>query len=318
MTGDQRDVVAVEVVRGGTVECVHRARAAITFPDGSVRALGDPLAPTFPRSALKPIQAVAMIEAGLDVSGPELTISAASHLGEPFHLAAVRSILASAGLTEADLQNTPDLPIQLAAKIAWIRDGHGPESIAQNCSGKHAAMLRTSVQAGWDTATYLDAGHPLQRLIHTTLADYTGEPIPDPSVDGCGAPAFLTSLTGLARAFGRIAAATDGPAQRIADAYRAHPEYASGTGYADLALHRAVPGLVCKGGAEGVFAAGLPDGTGIALKVSDGAERGRAELMVGLLRSLGIDGDALDALATSPVLGHGKPVGEVRVVAGLV
>jgi len=310
-------VVAVEVVRGGTVECVHRARAAITFPDGSVRALGDPLAPTFPRSALKPIQAVAMIEAGLDVSGPELTISAASHLGEPFHLAAVRSILAGAGLTEADLQNTPDLPIQLAAKIAWIRDGHGPESIAQNCSGKHAAMLRTSVQAGWDTATYLDPQHPLQRLIHATLEEFVAEPVPEPSVDGCGAPAFTTSLTGLARAFGTIASAKEGPAKAIADAYRAHPEYTSGTGHADLAIHRAVPGLVCKGGAEGVFAAGLADGTGIALKISDGAERGRPELMVALLRLAGVTNPALEALATTPVLGHGKPVGEVRVVAGL-
>lgn len=310
--------MAVEVVRGGTVECVHRARAAITFPDGSVRALGDPSLPTFPRSSLKPVQAIAMLEAGLDVTGHELALSAASHLGEPFHVAGVRSILAGAGLTEADLQNTPDLPIHSAARAAWLREGHDAASVTQNCSGKHAAMLRTCVRAGWDTATYLRADHPLQTLIHERLVDYVAEPVPAPSVDGCGAPAFLTSITGLARAFGRIAAATDGPAKAIADAYRAHPEYASGTGYSDLALHRAVPGLVCKGGAEGVYAAGLPDGTGIALKVSDGAERGRAELMVALLRSLGVEGDALEALATSPVLGHGVPVGEVRVVAGLV
>ncbi len=310
--------MAVEVVRGGTVECVHRARAAITFPDGSVRALGDPSLLTFPRSSLKPVQAIAMIEAGLDVTGHELALSAASHLGEPFHVAGVRSILAGAGLSEADLQNTPDLPIHPAARDAWLREGHDAASITQNCSGKHAAMLRTCVRAGWDTATYLRADHPLQVLIHERLAEYVAEPVPDPSIDGCGAPAFLTSMTGLARAFGRIAAATDGPAKAIADAYRAHPEYASGTGFADLELHRAVPGLVCKGGAEGVYAAGLPDGTGIALKVSDGAQRGRAELMVALLRSVGVEGEALKALATSPVLGHGRPVGEVRVVAGLV
>ncbi len=310
--------MAIEVVRGGVVECVHRARAAVTFPDGTSWTLGDATIPTYPRSSLKPFQAIAMCRAGLDVAGPELAISAASHLGEPYHLAAVRSILAGAGLTEADLQNTSDMPIEAEARIAWIREGRGPEPVAQNCSGKHAAMLRTCVRAGWDTATYLDADHPLQRLIHETLAEYADEPIPDPSVDGCGAPAFTTTLIGLARGFGTFAGATDGPAQQIADAYRSYPEYVSGTGHADLAIHRAVPGLVCKGGAEGVFAAGLPDGTGIALKISDGAERGRRELMVALLRLAGVTNPALEALATSPVLGHGKPVGEVRVAAGRV
>ena len=310
--------MAIEVVRGGVVECVHRARAAVTFPDGTSWTLGDATIPTYPRSSLKPFQAIAMCRAGLDVAGPELAISAASHLGEPYHLAAVRSILAGAGLTEADLQNTSDMPIEAEARIAWIREGRGPEPVAQNCSGKHAAMLRTCVRAGWDTATYLDADHPLQRLIHETLAEYADEPIPDPSVDGCGAPAFTTTLIGLARGFGTFAGATAGPAQQIADAYRSYPEYVSGTGHADLAIHRAVPGLVCKGGAEGVFAAGLPDGTGIALKISDGAERGRRELMVALLRLAGVTNPALEALATSPVLGHGKPVGEVRVAAGRV
>jgi L-asparaginase II len=314
----EQDVVAVEVVRGDVVESVHRARAAITFPDGTSWTLGDANLPTYPRSSLKPFQAIAMCLVGLDVTGPELAVSAASHLGEPYHLRAVRSVLAGAGLSEADLQNTPDLPIDQAAREAWIREGRGPESIAQNCSGKHAAMLRTCVRAGWDTATYLHADHPLQRLVRETLAEYTAEPMADPSVDGCGAPAFATSLVGLARGFGAFAAAAEGPAKEIADAYRTYPEYVSGTGHADLAIHHAVPGLVCKGGAEGVFAAGLPDGTGIALKIVDGSQRGRPELMVALLRRVGIENDALDGLSTSPVLGHGRPVGEVRVVAGLV
>ena len=309
-------MVAVEVVRGGVVEGVHRARAAVTFPDGTCWTLGDATIPTYPRSSMKPFQAIAMCRAGLDLTGSELAISAASHLGEHYHLVAVRSILAGAGLTEADLQNTPDMPIDPAARIAWILEGRGPQPVAQNCSGKHAAMLRTCVRAGWDTATYLDVDHPLQRLVRETLAEYAAEPIPDPSVDGCGAPAFTTTLVGLARGFGAFAAATDGPAHDLADAYRTYPEYVSGTGNADLAIHRAVPGLVCKGGAEGVFAAGLPDGTGIALKIVDGAERGRRELMVAILEALGIEG--LTQLATSPVLGHGKPVGEVRVVSGLV
>ncbi|MBI4901737.1 MAG: asparaginase [Actinobacteria bacterium] len=314
----EQDVVAVEVVRGEVVESVHRARAAVTFPDGTSWTLGDANLPTYPRSSLKPFQAIAMCLVGLDVTGPELAVSAASHMGEPFHLTAVRSVLAGAGLTESDLQNTPDLPISSSAREAWIREGRGPEPIAQNCSGKHAAMLRTCVRAGWDTASYLDADHPLQRVVRETLAEYTAEPMSDPSVDGCGAPAFATSLVGLARGFGALAAATEGPAKEIADAYRAYPEYVSGTGHPDLAIHRAVRGLVGKGGAEGVFAVGLPDGTGIALKIVDGSQRGRPELMVALLRRLGVQNVALDALATSPVLGHGRPVGEVRVVAGLL
>ncbi|HET7724752.1 MAG TPA: asparaginase [Propionibacteriaceae bacterium] len=314
----EQDVVAVEVVRGGVVECVHRARAAVVFPDGSTWTLGDAALPTYPRSSLKPFQAIAMCLVGLDVTGPELAVSAASHLGEPYHLTAVRSVLAGAGLTEGDLQNTPDFPIDEASRIAWILQGRGPESIAQNCSGKHAAMLRTCVRAGWDPATYLDADHPLQRLVRETLAEYTAEPMTDPSVDGCGAPAFTTSLFGLARGFGAFAAATEGPAKDIADAYRAHPEYVSGTGHTDLAIHRAVPGLVCKGGAEGVFAAGLPDGTGIALKIADGSDRGRRQLMVAILGRLGIRNDALHALSTAPVLGHGRQVGQVRVVDGLL
>jgi L-asparaginase II len=318
VTEAEQDVVAIEVVRGGVVECVHRARAAVTFPDGTSWTLGDAAMPTYPRSSLKPIQAIAMCRAGLDVAGNELAISAASHLGEPYHLAAVRSILSGAGLTEADLQNTPDMPIETTARIAWIRQNRGPEPIAQNCSGKHAAMLRTCVRSGWDIATYLDPHHPLQELIRETLAEYTAEPIPDPSIDGCGAPAFTTTLVGLARAFGAFAATADGPAKSIADAYRTYPEYVSGTGHADLAIHRAVPGLVCKGGAEGVFAAGLADGTGIALKIVDGAERGRRELMVALLQALGVNSPALEALATTPVLGHGQPVGEVHVRVGLL
>lgn len=317
MTGADQDVVAIEVVRGELVESVHRARAAVVFPDGTNWTLRNADLLTYPRSSLKPFQAIAMRQAGLDVVGRELAISAASHLGEPYHLAAVRSVLVGAGFNETDLQNTPDMPIEVNARIAWIREGHGPESIAQNCSGKHAAMLRTCVRAGWDPATYLDAGHPLQRLIRETLADWTGESISAVTIDGCGAPAFATSIVGLARAFGRLAA-TEGPGKGIAGAYRTHPEYVSGTGHADLIMHQAVPGFLCKSGAEGVFAAGLPDGTGIAMKIVDGAERGRRELIVAILAAMGINNEALEALATSLVLGHGKPVGEVRVVRGLI
>ena len=284
------DPVLIEVVRGELVESVHHARAVLVSPAGEVVwSAGDVAAAIFARSSSKPMQAIAMLRHGLDVAGADLAICGASHLGEPFHLDAVRRVLAGAGLSEADLQNTPDLPICPTAQADWLRAGHGPEPITQNCSGKHAGMLRSCVRAGW--------------------------PVGEMSVDGCGAPVFATSLVGLARSYGRIAKADSGPAAAIAQAYRDHPAYVSGTGHDDLLVHRAVPGLICKGGAEGVMAAGLPDGTGIALKIMDGAGRGRRELIVHLLRRAGVDLPALEPLATSPVLGHGVPVGVVRVAA---
>ncbi|HPZ49685.1 MAG TPA: asparaginase [Propionibacteriaceae bacterium] len=309
------DPVVIEIVRGDMVESVHRARLVVTNPDGSVRyGFGDYAAPMFPRSATKPMQAIAMLEAGLDLDGHLLALAAASHLGEPFHIEGVREILASAGRSERDLQNTPDFPLDETARIDWIRAGRGREPIAMNCSGKHAAMLRTCVRAGLDTPSYLNPRHPLQTRIREVVGRFADETPTVPSVDGCGAPVFGTSLTGLARSYGRIASATSGPAAAVAAAFRAHPEYPSGSTQPERLLHDAVPGLVCKGGAEASIAAGLADGTGIALKMADGMGRGRIELFVAVLRALGIDAPGMAPLATTPVLGHGEPVGVVRAV----
>lgn len=315
--------VVVEVVRGGLVECVHRARVVVTAPDGSVVAsLGDVASPMYSRSSLKPVQALAMLRHGLDLDGELLALAAASHSGQDFHVRGAEQILAGAGLGVADLQNTPDLPQHEGARAQWLRAGRDAESVAQNCSGKHAAMLRTCVRAGWDTATYLEPDHPLQQAIAAVVDEYCGshEPV---STDGCGAPLFATSLRGVAAAFGRIAAATCGPEKQLADAFRHHPEYASGDGRGDLSLHRAVPGLICKEGAEGCLAVGLPDGRGLALKFDDGATRGSvplaATILLAMLRTSGDAGgavEALERLTTSPVLTHGKPVGVVRVQPG--
>ncbi len=308
------DPVLVEVVRGGLTESVHRARYVVTAPDGRVVAsAGDVAALMFPRSASKPVQAVAMLESGLDLDGALLALAAASHMGEEFHLAGVREILAGAGLDESALQNTPDLPIDEEAMVAWVRAGHGPASITQNCSGKHAAMLRTCVRAGWDLAGYRHPDHPLQQHVRATTIRLGDASLAGPSVDGCGAALFGTSLVGLALSYGRIAGASGGPEAAVAAAYREHPAYPSGTRRDERFLMEAVPGLVCKGGAEAVLAGGLPDGTGIALKMADGMGRGRTQLFVALLRRLGVDAAGLEPLATAPVLGHGEPVGTVTV-----
>ena len=182
--------IVAHVVRGGFVESVHRGTVVVTAPDGSVEwALGDPTGAVFARSANKPIQASAMVRAGLDLPDAELALACASHSGEPFHREAAARILEGAGLTEADLQNTPDYPIDEDEQDAWIRAGRAKAAIAQNCSGKHAAMLATCVVNGWDTAAYRHPEHPLQRAITDTIVELTGEPVVAVTVDGCGAPA---------------------------------------------------------------------------------------------------------------------------------
>jgi L-asparaginase II len=223
-------------------------------------------------------------------------------------------MLARAGLRPADLRNTPDLPLDPVERVAWQCAGRAPESIAQNCSGKHAGMLATCRTNGWDTSTYLLPSHPLQRAIAETIADLAGEAVAGVGVDGCGAPLFAVSPLGLAVAFARIAAADPRtPEGRVALAVRTYPEWLGGTGRAVTRLVRGVPGLVAKDGAEGVFAAALPDGRAAALKIADGGDRPRTAVLAALLHRLGVEAPVLDEFAEVPVLGHGAPVGRVEV-----
>ncbi len=307
------DPILVEVVRNGFVESVHRGRVAVTNPDGSLSAsLGAEFAPMYPRSAAKPLQAVGMLRAGLALNSELLALACASHDGEPFHQDGVRRILATAGLDESALQTPPAWPSDVLSRDEAIRSGVGMTPIAMNCSGKHAGMLVTTAGNGGSIATYRDPDHPTQLAILHALDDLAHEQAGNLAVDGCGAPTFALSLYGLARAFGRLAAATEGPEAQVASAIREHPEFVSGTRRDELTLHRAVPGLVGKAGAEAVYAVGLPDGRGIAVKISDGAERARPVAMAGVLQRLGFDNETLTLQARGPVLGHGTLVGEIR------
>ena len=308
--------VLAHVTRGGIVESAHRASVAVTASDGSLlQAWGVADDPVFPRSSNKPLQAVAMLRAGLTLPPHQLALASASHSAEPFHLDAVRDMLAAAGLTEADLQNTPDLPYDADERDTWVAAHRTARSLAQNCSGKHAAMLATCRLNGWDLATYRDEAHPLQRAMADTIADLAGEPVAATAVDGCGAPVMAISLTGLARAFGRVAAADPGtPEGTVADAIRSHPEYLGGTRRDVTALIRGTRGAIAKDGAESVYAVGLADGRGVALKVADGGQRARPVILAAVLRHLGVESGAYDRLEESPVLGHGQPVGAVVAV----
>ena len=308
--------VVAHVVRSGFVESIHHGSVVAVDASGStLLAVGDVGGPIFPRSSSKPIQALAMLRAGLDLDGELLALAAGSHSGEWFHLEGVRRILAGAGLTELDLQNTVDLPYEEQERHAWIAAGRGATSLAQNCSGKHSAMLATCVVAGWDTATYLEPRHPLQQLMAHTLADLSGEPAAASGVDGCGAPVMAVSLTGLARAFCRLATAPEGTDEaRVASAMRAYPQWVGGTRRDVTALIRGVPGLIAKDGAESVYAVGLADGRGVALKIADGGQRARPVVMAAALRRLGVNAQVLEVLAQAPVLGHGQQVGSINAV----
>jgi L-asparaginase II len=306
--------ILVDVVRSGFVEGHHRGSVVVLTSDGSVDwSIGDVTSPIYPRSCNKPVQALGMLRAGLDLDGDLLALACASHSGEDFHIKGVRRILAAAGLDESALQTPPDYPLDEAARTAYIRSGQGKTPIAMNCSGKHAAMLATCVVNGWDLATYRDPKHPVQIAIAQTFTELTGEPIASVGVDGCGAPLFSTSLIGLAGAFRALVVADAGtPERRIVDAISANPEFTSGSTRDEAALLRAIPGAVGKAGAESCYAVALPDGRAVALKVEDGSPRARPTVMAAALRRMGVDADAVTATGVVTLYGGGEPVGELR------
>ncbi len=296
--------------RSGAEESLHHGSVVAIGTDGELAwCTGDPDVAVFPRSALKPLQAAAMVAAGLSLDDRLLAIACASHDGRPEHIAAVRQILAAAGLTEGDLENTPTLPLDHDAMHAALLDGLDPSPVLQNCSGKHAAMLATAVVNGWPTAGYVAPDHPVQQLILADLARAAGA-VQHVGVDGCGAPAPVVTLLGLAMAVRQLA--VDGHA--VHRAMTAFPELVGGPTRDVSILMRLVPGMMVKDGAEGVQVAALPDGRAVAVKVADGGGRARTPVTVAALRSLGVD-VASDAVP-EPVFGHGVPVGYVRSLVG--
>jgi L-asparaginase II len=308
--------VIAEVVRSGFVEGQHHGSVLAVDADGATLfAIGDVDRPIFPRSSNKPLQAAGMLHTGLQLGDELLALAASSHSGEAFHLDGVRRLLTDAELSVDDLQTPPDLPLDESAREMWLRAGRGRERVAMNCSGKHAAMLAACVVNGWPTQTYVDPAHPLQRALRGTIEELSGEKVASVGVDGCGAPLFALSLSGLARAFRELVRAdANTPEGRVAAAMRAHPLYVGGSGRDVSQLIGGVPGLLAKDGAEGVFAAALPDGRAVALKVDDGAARARVPVMAAALRRLGVNAPVLDELEPTMVLGGGRAVGEVRAV----
>lgn len=310
-----------EIVRSGFAESLHRGSVAVTDPSGNLLAsIGDTGSPVFPRSSNKPMQALAMLRAGwAPGTEADLAIASASHRGEPFHLAQVASVLGGAGLGEADLQCPPDLPSDPTARNAVVAAGAEPRRVYMNCSGKHAGMLAACAANGWDLATYRDPEHPFQRLVIATVEELTGDAVEAIGVDGCGAPVLAVTLAGLARAFARLVEAPAGSNERrVADAMRANAKLIDGTRGPDHRMMTALPGLLAKGGAEGVHVLAAPGVGAVAVKIDDGAGRASTPVALRALTKLAgyeVPADAkpeVDSLTWPEVTGGEQQVGRLR------
>ena len=303
------------VVRSGVVESRHFGSLLALDADGvAVARLGSPDEQVLPRSTVKPLQALACLIAGAPLEGRELAIAGGSHTGEDAHVEVVRAMLERAGLDESALGCPEDWPEDSATRERMTLAGEGRSRIRMNCSGKHAAMLLACAVNGWDTASYLHPQHPLQVLVRETVERVTGETVEHDAVDGCGAPLFSTSLLGLATVFRTLVTAAEGtPERAVADAMRAHPFFVGGDHHANSESMALVPGLLAKGGAEGVIGMAAASGQAVSMKIIDGNPRATTLIALTVLGALGVDTSDTATLTTLPVLGGGVRVGEVAV-----
>ncbi|AWB85414.1 asparaginase [Mycetocola zhujimingii] len=301
------------IVRSGVPESRHFGWLVALDANGTVAAhLGDDSIQVLPRSTTKPLQALACLIAGADLSDEELAIAAGSHTGEDAHAEAVRSILSRAQLDESALRCPVDWPEDEPTRERLIRDGETRSRVRMNCSGKHAAMLLACVTNGWDTSSYLEPSHPLQRLILETVQRMSGVEVAHTAVDGCGAPLFSTTVEGLARAFRGLVAAEEGTNERrVADAMRSHPFFVGGDNHANSDTMSRIPGVLAKGGAEGVIGMAAASGQAVAMKIVDGSPRATTLLALRILGALGVDTSAAGSLTELPILGGGIPVGSI-------
>ena len=296
--------VLAEVTRGGKVESVHAGHVVVLAADGSIAfQKGDPALLMYSRSSLKSIQASAMVRAGLELEPRLLALVCGSHAGTGMHQSGAQTILAKAGLDEHSLQCIMDRPLdEESRRISQ------PTRLAMNCSGKHAGMILTCHINGWPIESYLSPDHPLQIAIAKEVEMMSGERIVNTTFDGCGAPLFMFSLLGLARAIRTLTISTDPVHQSVAQACRDFPEMVSGQGRLATRMMQNIEGLFMKDGAEAINVASMPDGRTLALKISDGNARAVPAVTAAALKILGIDAHEQE----ESILGGGKTVGSIR------
>lgn len=312
----------VRVVRSGLEESVHLGHVAVCDADGRLVAwLGDPGRPVYLRSSTKPVQAaVSMSLLGQELPDRLVAALCGSHNAEPVHVAAARAVLRRAGLGVSALRCPPALPFDRAALLSAGR----PRPIFHNCSGKHAGMAAACARAGLEVSTYTRPAHPLQQRILRAVRRGTGIERPHVGVDGCGVPVHGVPLSAAATLYARLAQAERfgrlAPfIERATSAMRAEPHMVAGRDRTDTAVMTEVPGILTKGGAEGLHCASVPElGLGVAVKAADGGERASGPALIHVLAALGVVDEAqlarLDRFARRPVTGGGRRVGEVAAM----
>lgn len=318
------DVVELaRVERSGIVESRHLGAAVVVAPGGEVAAeYGNPRALVLPRSSLKPLQAIASVTAGAELSTLPLALATASHIGTDAHVEVVRGMLADGDLTEDDLACPPAWPSDQATRDRLVQEHGAPARIRMNCSGKHAAMLRACVAAEWPVRGYLTPDHPYQVHAREVIERLTGERVAHTAVDGCGAPVYAMTLAGLARGIHRIGSASERSpfalhrvAGTLVRAVRENPWTIEGPGRPDSIAIETL-GVFAKGGAEGVMVMVAPDQTTVALKMLDGSGRAGTLVAAALLRRAGAiadaDYDRLVGALPLDILGGGLPVGRIH------
>jgi L-asparaginase II len=323
--------VLVEAVRGAVVESRHRGAVAVVDADGRpVLALGEVERPVFPRSSVKALQALVLVEAGaaerFRLDDRDLALACASHGGEPAHVAGAARMLAKAGLAADALECGAHWPMHQLAAQALARAGGQASALTNNCSGKHSGFLCAACAMGVAHRLYVAPGHPVQRAVKAVLEDLTGAPIPDDAcaVDNCSVPTWAVPLRGLAYGFARFATGRGlgpvraGAAERVRAACAAHPWYVAGTGrFCTEIMQHFGARVFVKMGAEGVFCGALPaQGLGIAIKCDDGAGRAAEVTMAAVLARF-LPGAAEDGFLDrflKPTLRswNGVPLGELR------
>ncbi|RUX33655.1 asparaginase [Mesorhizobium sp. M2A.F.Ca.ET.042.01.1.1] len=322
--------VLVEVTRGSVVESRHRGAVSVFDADGKpVWEIGDTDRPVFPRSAVKAIQALPLVESGAaDAYGfgnRELALACASHSGEPAHVELARAMLARAGLDKTALECGAHWPNH-EATIALARAGDVPSALHNNCSGKHAGFLCTCVHSGIAHQGYVKEGHAQQEMVRDAMQAVTGAAhnSDNSAIDGCSIPTYAVPLKSFAQGFARMATGRGfsperaKAAKRLLSACMAEPFLVAGTGKADVALMQAAPGRIfVKTGAEGVYCAALPElGLGIALKCDDGAGRGAEVMIAAVLAKLLRADEAVAARLTQ--LAHPAVESRIGVKVGLL
>lgn len=312
------DAVALaHTTRDGVVESIHHGIVAVVGPEGSaVLERGNTEIPVFPRSTLKPFQAMAVLATGVELTDLEVALTTASHCGSSEHRRAIQGFLERFGFGEEDLRCPADWPLGSAERAQLLAEEGQPRRLAMNCSGKHAGFLAACAHSGWDPEAYLERDHPLQAAIAEEITKWTGEAIAFSSTDGCGAPLHQVSIRGLAQGISALCKSEEPPATRFLDAVAAHAWALDGEGRANTVTIERLGGIA-KIGAEGLVVIGLRSGASVAVKILDGAMRATTPVALAALAEVGaIEAGVaheLAALTAEDILGGERVVGSLQV-----